>query len=186
MTTTSTVKKVSSVNIADDTDIIELFKARKNFYNIFSEDFIKQCIYDAVDECPFIDFTSPRRRKSIIVRPFRVTLKFKVDEFYKYAQTLEKDDPVYEKAVMHAELHDLQKIDTIRTDLISRFISSAFNDNLVTGIDDPIISKALEQIDLTKARLKNVLTTINIISNEQLIDVESKNNEFIFNFMLFM
>ena len=174
---------ISSVTSIDkDESLSELFRIRKNFYNLFSSEFIKSCIYDAVDDCPFIEFTSSRKRKALVVRPFKVTLKFQVSEFLALSDSAELAQAVDN----YNNCNSTTKLDVQRIDLIGTYIAQQFTDNLSKGLNDPEVVKAMESIDLSKEKLKNVLTTISIISPMELRDINEKNEDFFFNYMLFM
>ena len=160
------------LDAVSSTEIEELFRMRRNFYYIFSPEFIAECFLNAVDSFNFIDFTSNRKRTSLKVNPFTVNLKFSQTKFLELHGGSDLD---------YTNSPDLQALYSKITMIIGRTLVQKFTENLSAGLELPEIEKALANYKLDKSSVGVIMTTISAIVPAQ---IENFQEDFIFKYSI--
>ena len=158
----------------DPQEIADLFALQRNFLYIFGEDYLKQCLLDSVDECPFIDFLSQRKRTTLRVRPLDVNMVFLESE---YAQ---------ENDVSYLQLSN-KDIETHRTHIISEIFVSRFIDRVIAGLQSEKIEEALKIYKMDKKKIGVIFSSIMSITMEEMdSSVRGPQERISFSFRLFV
>ena len=158
----------------DPKEIADLFALQRNFLYIFGEDYLKQCLLDTVDENPFIDFLSQRKRNTLRVRPLDVNMVFLESAYagefdVSYLQLSNKD------------------IEISRTQIISKIFVERFIDRITTGLQSEKIEEALKIYKMDKKKIGVIFSSIMSITMEELdASIRGPQERISFSFRLFV
>lgn len=155
-------------------EIADLFALQRNFLYIFGEDFLKQCLLDTVDEIPYIDFLSQRKRNTLRVRPLDVNMVF-----LESAYAAEFDTSYLQLANKDIEIN--------RTQIISNIFVARFIDRIVNGLQSEKIEEALKIYKMDKKKVGVIFSSIMSITMEEMdTSVRGPQERISFSFRLFV